>query len=166
LLICSSHQLMEDERIAEYTKRNYVWPIPEVNPNTPGWDRLMRRRFKQVEQIENKDDRYNAWKSMMPQALLAQNYTENGWGLTRAPKDLVEELKASLYDNFDLARPESARLGWGKTQLYIEQTHLNRRVLEELKSVHEEWAGVPLIGEIAYGLRIYRNESVLGMHGT
>ena len=30
--------------------------------------------------------------------------------------------------------------------------------------MHEEWAGVPLIGEIAYGLRAYRNNSVLFMH--
>ena len=28
----------------------------------------------------------------MPPALVAQNITENGWGLTRAPKDLTEGL--------------------------------------------------------------------------
>ena len=37
-------------------------------------------------------DRYNAWVAIMPPALVAQNFTENGWGLTRAPKDLTEGL--------------------------------------------------------------------------
>jgi hypothetical protein len=176
LLFCSStigEPLNEEERIAEYEKRNYVWPIPEVNPNTPGWDRLMRRRIKQVAQIEDLQDRYNAYVALMPQALVAQNFTENGWGLTRAPKDLVEKLKASLYDNFDSARAEyvipvihgNEREGW-ESPLFIDQESLNSRILKGLKSMHEEWAGVPLIGEIAYGLRIYRNQSILNMHGT
>jgi hypothetical protein len=30
--------------------------------------------------------------------------------------------------------------------------------------MHEEWAGVPLKGELAYGLRVYRNNTVLSMH--
>jgi len=33
-----------------------------------------------------------------------------------------------------------------------------------LKPYHEAWAGVPLKGSIAYGLRIYRNNSNLNMH--
>ena len=48
--------------------------------------------------------------------------------------------------------------------LFIKNTELNQRVLEELKPMHEEWAGVDLVGEIAYGLRVYRNSSRLLMH--
>ena len=28
--------------------RGYKWPIEKFVPDTPGWDRLMRRRFDQV----------------------------------------------------------------------------------------------------------------------
>ena len=43
-------------------------------------------------QVECKGDRYNAWVAIMPPALVAQNFTENGWGLSRAPKDLTDDL--------------------------------------------------------------------------
>ena len=43
----------------------------------------------------------------MPPALVAQNFTENGWGLTRAPKDLMDDLLASLHgDGLDSASTE------------------------------------------------------------
>ena len=31
--------------------RGYKWPIEKFVPDTPGWDRLMRRRFDQVRVI-------------------------------------------------------------------------------------------------------------------
>ncbi len=48
--------------------------------------------------------------------------------------------------------------------LFIENDELNEKVLQQLKPMHEKWAGVPLVGEIAYGLRAYRNGSRLLMH--
>jgi hypothetical protein len=44
-------QLDENERYAEYVKRGYEWPLPQVNPQTPGWDRRMRRRLAQISQV-------------------------------------------------------------------------------------------------------------------
>jgi hypothetical protein len=37
-------------------------------------------------------------------------------------------------------------------------------VLKELKPFHEAWTGLNLVGNNAYGLRVYRNESYLNMH--
>jgi len=76
-------QLNEKERLEEYRSRNYLWPLPSVNPNTTGWDKLMRRRLAQVERVPNLDDRYNGWVAMMSSAVVAPNFTELGWGLTR-----------------------------------------------------------------------------------
>jgi hypothetical protein len=76
-------QMNEQDRLAEYHARNYSWPLPQVNPNTPGWDKLMRRRLAQVERVQNDDDRYNGWVSVISAAVVAPNFTELGWGLTR-----------------------------------------------------------------------------------
>ncbi len=91
------------------------------------------------------------------------------WGLTRAPENLLQELRQKLHDNIETAplekkvdviesNSEAAR------PLFIENKELNNRVLNELKPIHEEWSGLDLEGEIAYGLRIYRNNSRLLMH--
>jgi len=48
--------------------------------------------------------------------------------------------------------------------LLVDTSTLNRKALKVLKPYHEAWAGVPLKGSIAYGLRIYRNNSNLNMH--
>jgi hypothetical protein len=102
----------------------------------------------------------------MQAAVVNPNFTENGWGLTRAPHQLVTELKESLHNGLATAREESEEvIGWGEERpLFIEQRELNNKVLEELKPMHENWAGIPLKGALAYGLRAYRNNSVLSMH--
>ena len=144
----------------------------------------MRRRFAQAEQIynpnlsdhENNIDRFIAYCETMNQAMLSQNFTQYGWGLTRAPTELVDYLKQNLHDGLDKAKEEveldiissggsDDDSPYFQRPLFIHQDSLNQLVLEELQSMHEEWSGIPLIGQTAYGLRIYRNESVLHMHG-
>lgn len=89
--------------------------------------------------------------------------------MARAPQDLVDALMKKLHDNLETAPIEkdvdviegdddSSR------PLFISNHELNQRVLEELKPLHEEWAGIDLVGQIAYGLRVYRNNSRLLMH--
>lgn len=160
--------LNEDDRIKEYKARGYEWPLKHLVPDTPGWNEIFRRRFEQVEEtIENDNDRYNAWMQVMSSALVQPNFTENGWGLTKAPQELIDELKKKLHDGMEDALPEADVdvIETGKKEearpLFIENTELNFRVLNELKPMHEEWAGVDLVGEIAYGLRgTYTNMTV------
>jgi hypothetical protein len=52
--------LNEDERMEEYAARNYTWP-PKLVPETSGWNRLMMRRFRQLEFVEDLDERYNGY---------------------------------------------------------------------------------------------------------
>lgn len=108
-----------------------------------------------------------------------KNFTEFGWGLTKAPKSLVDALHENLmngiehmedlpvedenrdseddYDSEDTEYPL-------EPPLFVSNEHLNQRALEELLHIHEAWSGVQLEGEIAYGLRVYRNQSNLQMH--
>jgi len=47
---------------------------------------------------------------------------------------------------------------------FIQLIIVSIKVLDELKVMHEAWSGVPLVGNNAYGLRVYRNGSHLNMH--
>lgn len=80
----------------------------------------------------------------------------------------MKELKESLYNGLPTARTETfinVIEGEGDERpLFIDQPELNRKVLRDLKPLHEEWSGVELEGSIAYGLRVYRNNSALYMH--
>jgi len=162
--------LSEPERLKEYEARGYEWPLPELKPNTPGWRNIFERRFKQVEEtIDDSNERYNAWMQTMTAAYLQPNFTENGWGLTRAPQDLVDALVKKVRDNVDTAPLENdvdviEGIDESSKPLFISNLDLNERVLRELKPMHEEWSGVELVGQQAYGLRIYRNNSRLLMH--
>lgn len=116
---------------------------------------------------------------MMTSALVSPTFTESGWGLTKAPDFLVDELKKSLYDglakgprleqNVDVIEGDQP----GSRPLFIDQHALNHKALEVLKPMHEAWINkhieneedkIELVGAIAYGLRIYREGSSLNMH--
>lgn len=145
----------EDERLAEYHARNYNWPLESMVPNTEGWRRLMERRIQQLEQMEGDDEyRYKGWIPTMASALTVPNFTEHGWGLTRAPADLVKKLRDSLYNGFANAYEEyhTNIIEADGLPLFIDQPELNVEVLRRLKPMHEEWSGVPLNALTAYGM--------------
>eukprot|EP00804_Cyclotella_cryptica_P004251 CCRYP_016798-RA/>CCRYP_016798-RA protein AED:0.47 eAED:0.47 QI:146/0/0.5/1/1/1/2/0/66 len=41
--------MTEEHRMSEYRKRGYSWPLEKTVPDTPGWRRIMQRRFDQQE---------------------------------------------------------------------------------------------------------------------
>lgn len=47
---------------------------------------------------------------------------------------------------------------------FIDQEQLNDEILHEMMPLFEEWSGVKLKPAIAYGLRVYQNNSALLMH--
>uniref|UniRef100_A0A7S2E5N1 Alpha-ketoglutarate-dependent dioxygenase AlkB-like domain-containing protein n=1 Tax=Ditylum brightwellii TaxID=49249 RepID=A0A7S2E5N1_9STRA len=162
--------LDEGERVKEYNRRGHVWPPRDEDyvPNTPGWRRLMERRFSQVMSVENTGDKYNGFMSTVHTAFNCKNFTENGWALTRAPQGLVDELVESLHRGL-----QSEKLGTEagvlcieteNRPLFVQQYALNSRALTELQPILEAWSGVELVRNNAYGLRVYRNDSSLNMH--
>ena len=86
--------------------------------------------------------------------------------------DLVFSLHQGLESGNLRTEPNSQSLAIDTPHrpLFQPQTSLNRRALHELRPILEAWIGldkndtVPLIGNNAYGLRIYRNQSRLNMH--
>ncbi|KAL3776797.1 hypothetical protein HJC23_011926 [Cyclotella cryptica] len=173
LILLASGQLDENERITEYHKRKHKWPpVPtEFIPHTPGWRSLHERRLKQVARVEDEYAKYNGYMTVVHSALMSPNFTEHGWALTRGPPDLVDTLLQRLMDG--LNSPDT------RVEEYDHEVHneyplepplmvsipgLHERVLHELQPIHEAWSGVKLVGNNAYGLRVYRNQSNLQMH--
>ena len=165
-------QLIESERIEVYRKRGHTWPPSqdEFKPNTAGWRRVVERRFEQIQHVDDLNQKYNAYLGTIYSGLMVQNFTENGWGLTRAPQYLVDELRAHLHYGL-VNNPESegviSAIGGseipGNEPLMIVNDDLNKRALDLLKPIHEAWANTPLTGNNAYGLRVYKNNTNLNM---
>ena len=167
LLITPIPALNEEDRLAEYNKRGYTFPPKEYKPNTPGWKALMERRMKQISNtIQDKTQKYNAWMVTMGSSVVTQNFTKYGWGLARAPDDIIQELRDNLYNNMPFARNEHQVevLDTSPQSKFIDQFELNDKISKKLLKMHEEWSGVELVPSIAYGLRLYQNNSALLMH--
>lgn len=56
--------LNEDERKLAYASRNYTWP-PKIVPDTPGWNKLMMRRFRQLEFLEDASQRWQGYLNLV-----------------------------------------------------------------------------------------------------
>ena len=87
IMICRNiNALHEEDRIREYHARGHEWPPNEYNPNTPGWRKIMQRRLRQLNNVPSLKERYNGYIGVVHSALTCKNFTENGWGVTRAPQ--------------------------------------------------------------------------------
>lgn len=180
--LTSGLQLKEEERLLEYQARNYTWPRDFYNPPTEGWKQIMDRRFAQITDITNSNERYLAYVQTMTAAIVAPNFTETGWALMRAPESLIDELKDYVREEIKkeeerkkassgvengVIRPERQipEIEGARPDFILPRGNLLRRVLHELLPMHEEWiGGVKLKPHTAYGFRLYRNSSRLHMH--
>jgi hypothetical protein len=97
LFVTTAHgALLEEERVVEYRARNYSWPVEHYVPDTPGLKMLYDHRFRQIAEIEDRDLRYEGYIQTINAALMAPNFTEYGFGLARAPDDLMQALRAGV----------------------------------------------------------------------
>mmetsp|Transcript_28874 Transcript_28874/g.52229 ORF Transcript_28874/g.52229 Transcript_28874/m.52229 type:complete len:344 (+) Transcript_28874:17-1048(+) len=162
----SAEGLVESERLEEYKARNYTWPLEELVPNTPGWRRIIDRRFQQIEAMEGGGQRYEGYMQTMSSALTVPNFTENGWGLTRVNNDLLEALQKGIRDGLPNASHESRIevIEGDEPPLFINRPDLTKRVLKEVQPLCEAWSQTPLEEYRAYGFRLYQNNSRLFMH--
>jgi len=156
----------EEERLAHYYKKNYTWPINKFIPDTPGWSKLMQHRLRQVEEIEDRQDRFEGFVQTLSASFIQKNYTEYGFGLARAPEDLMVALRQGIQDGLANG-PELERSIDAITEprpWFIKRPDLTKRVLTELQHYSETWVGMELTPVIAYGFRLYRNQSSLYVH--
>lgn len=141
--------LVEHERIQEYHARNYTWPLrPErFIPNTPGWIKLAEHRLRQVEEIRNPKDRYEAYVQAVSMAVVAPNFTEFGFGLVRAPEELMEALRQGIRDGLAEGPATEVKIDvidTAEPSWFIERPDLTERVMNELQVYAETWANMDL----------------------
>jgi hypothetical protein len=96
----TTHALSEQDRMVEYHKRNHTWP-EEYVPKNEGWKKLMDHRFRQAAEMDDTDKRYEAYLQTINAALVAPNFTQYGFGLARAPDDLMEALRQGIHDGLE-----------------------------------------------------------------
>eukprot|EP00934_Nitzschia_sp_Nitz4_P004169 Nitzschia sp. Nitz4//scaffold207_size38617//10218//11372//NITZ4_007674-RA/size38617-processed-gene-0.30-mRNA-1//1//CDS//3329541602//4159//frame0 len=167
LFSASTEAFTEEERVAEYHARNYTWPVPKFIPDFDGWDKLMRSRLQQVSEIENLEERFEGYAQTLSAGMLQPRFTDYGFGLTKAPEDLMVALRQAIQDGLAEGPKEEYYIpviDGAQRPWMIERPDLMKRVLEELHPYPEAWAGVELTPEVAYGIRLYRNQSTLYMH--
>jgi hypothetical protein len=136
-------------------------------PNTEGWRKLANRKFEQAPFLETDTQKFDFWVSVAASTIVQPNFTETGWGLTKAPAELVQTLRDAIHTAYNQGnyRIEGVGIVDGEKQPYmIDRPDLLQRVLHELQPMHEAWAGIPLVPQQAYGFRLYRNDTSLFMH--
>ena len=117
----------EEERQAEYIRRGHTWP-PKIHPDTPGWKRILNQRFDQVRALTDTQMKWDGYIQTLSSSLM-QNFTEFGWGLTRAPDELTEEIRQAIYEGLPRARSEGdIDVIDGPAPLFIDRPDLTDKV--------------------------------------
>jgi hypothetical protein len=138
--------ITEEERIEGFHARNYSWPPSKYVPDTPGWRALKAQRFTQISHLTNAEDRYQAYAMMVRSAFLISNFTELGFGLARAPKEMTAELQEVVLDELPSAREREPLSGFlGPSPFEIKRPLLTQRILHELKPYAEAWSRTRLV---------------------
>lgn len=148
----------EEERLEIYKQRGHTFPFAKYIPDTPGWRKLMDKRFDQVRALTDSQMKWDGWIQTANAAVIVPNFTEFGWGLTQAPDLLTLDIQQAIYDGLPNARSEGLIdvIAGPKAPLFIDRPDLNDRALKELQPILEAWSGVELVPAMAYGFRLYR----------
>lgn len=132
--------------------------VPQVSKDWVGWEATGR------------DTRYNHFLGHI-QYHLVPNFTETGYAMVDMPAHIYTELQTVLQDALTAPLPADTPVnilenadGKASTADYIARQGLYDRILRELHPAHEAWSGVSLAPTNAFGLRVYREGSVLHMH--
>ena len=128
--------LYENERLEGYHKRNYTWPPTKYKPNTEGWRKLNEHRFRQIAEIDDSDKRYEAYLQTVNSAYVADNFTRYGFGLARAPDDLMEALRKGIHKGIEMGprlEPDIEVIEGGLRPWFIDRPDLTKRVLKQLQ---------------------------------
>jgi len=113
-------------------------------------------------------DRWDQWM-FLAQARMMPKFTENQFDVVKAPKDIHDKLFTRFHKMLPTAQLESSAqelsgvIGENHA-LFFPQEELNYEVLHALKPMFEEWAGVELEPTSVYGVRVYRDGSILRDH--
>lgn len=157
----------EEERVRLWYEKGNTWP-PSWQAEKATWREAMVKREEELQRLPGANER---WENYMQftQSRMVPRFTEKGFQLIQTPPEVQARLKAMLdkgLENFDGIRnePQIDAVYTPIPSKIIDLGAARWEILNQLKPLHEEWAGLELIPTSAYGLRMYRNGSSLVMH--
>jgi len=159
----------ESERTRVFLERHGDWPDPNwLEEEDPGYSARMAERTESVMAHTTSQKRWDEWM-FLAQARLMPKFTERQYDVVKAPKELHDKLHARFVEQLPTAVREHTEEDLSgvvgpQPSLFFPQEELNYQVLHELTPMFSEWAGVELEPTSVYGVRIYRNGSILRDH--
>jgi len=138
-----------------------------ILPNTTGFTELMKRREKQIWQMKDSQERWDATTTMLMTCCMLPSFTKNGFKVIKQPKGVHDRLLKALKDGIKRSEGATDQIKGGANPDFVGIGGLGREIMEELRPLHEEWASIPpggLRSSNAYGLRIYKPGNTLTMH--
>ena len=160
----------EEERVALWRQKN-TWP-PNWQPTSP--KKLEQNRLREEEimtQLIGADERWENWLQFTL-SLLVPAFTKRGFEVVDTPEHVHQMLLDATQfemEDFD-GLPEEGKIDviyttGNKNPKFIPLGHVASKIINELKPMHEQWAGgLKLLPSSIYGVRFYQNGSSLVMH--
>lgn len=129
----------EESRVQEHNRR---WPVPlQWQPRTPGWQKRMSTRERQLRKISDMQQRWDGFTDLMQSGALVQNFTRDGFEIVRTPIEVQARLHASLQNGLRDAPPEGLDSGTARMispePRFIHQPLLNHELIKMLQPMHE-----------------------------
>lgn len=164
----SADGVPEDERVRLWHEKN-TWPH-QWQPETDAYRAVMDAREAEIMQLTGADERWENWMQFT-QGRMLPTFTKHGFKVIKTPAHVHAKLKKAVDDavaNFDAIPEEQGVKGsiYGPhTPKFVDIGKLAFEVMDDLKSLHEEWAGgIELMGTSSYGVRLYRDGASMVMH--
>ena len=165
-----SARVSEAERIQNwYNNPNNTWP-PTWQKERPQFTLKMNQREEELQLLPGSNER---WENYMQytQSRLLPRFTEVGFEVIDIPEDVFIRLRDRVQyeiDNNWEHIPLENLIDVVYTPIrskFVSMKGVDREVMNELTSFHEEWAGgIKLKPTSSYGVRLYQNGSSLAFH--
>ena len=167
-LIALANDVPEDERVRRWHLRN-TWP-PQWQPDSDAYRAVMEAREAEIMQLTGGDERWENWMQFV-QGLMLPRFTERGFDVIQTPPHVQAKLKKVIDEavaNWDTIPEEKGvkeSIYGTYTPKFVDIGPLAYEVMDDLKSLHENWAGgIELKGTSSYGVRLYRDGASMVMH--
>lgn len=161
------HGISESERVENWHKKHGTWP-PNWHEETPRQKAKNAAREVEIMQIPGSQERWENWMQFVA-GQLTPKLTPVGFKLVTTPPAVQAKLKAKLdealedWDSIPLESKVDVMYGPLKSK-FVHIGPLAWEVAEDLRPLHEEWAGIKLRATSSYGIRLNQNMSSLVMH--
>ena len=162
-------RVSEDERVRLWHQNGNTWPPKWPSNESPERQYRMSLRDRELQLIPGTNERWENYVQYT-QSRLVPRFTEVGFKVVPIPPTIFQKLKEQVdagianWDNLRLERQIDA-VFTPLPSKFVDMHAVNQEVIQELQSMHEEWAGgIQLRATSAYGTRLYQNGSSLVMH--